>query len=171
MSVSDHEAKNRYRGRHYREDSNRVPGKKNQIANWVVAYRFQLFIATLLIIALILFLNPFPVLDALADRLPFKLGYRVSLLGRWLAYEGGALLLGIVFMSVGAFYSAFQWRRSVIYNQALWSQHCPQCGESDLRRVRRTGRDRLIGKLGFPVRRYYCPGCRWHGLRINESKI
>jgi predicted RNA-binding Zn-ribbon protein involved in translation (DUF1610 family) len=43
---------------------------------------------------------------------------------------------------------------------------CPQCHEHELIRVRRNRRDRALGKLGLPVRRYSCRNCTWHGVRL-----
>ncbi len=43
---------------------------------------------------------------------------------------------------------------------------CPQCHEQELVRVRRNRRDRALGTFGFPVRRYSCRNCTWHGMRL-----
>jgi hypothetical protein len=47
---------------------------------------------------------------------------------------------------------------------------CPDCG-SDLHRIRRRGRDRVLS-LFVPVRRYQCRNhdCQWRGLRVQTSR-
>lgn len=78
----------------------------------------------------------------------------------------GALLLTITLGAAG-----YRLRRRIIHNRRLWMRRCPVCGSEDLRRARRVPRDRLLGLLGIPVRRYICPECRWVGARIDERRI
>ena len=55
-----------------------------------------------------------------------------------------------------------------VKHQGFWSTHCPRCNSKELNRIHRLTGDRLLGSLGFPVRRYRCRNCAWKGLRIYQ---
>ncbi len=78
---------------------------------------------------------------------------------------GGALLLGVL---IG---SSIRAKQHIMMSQAVWSNHCPSCERSSLRRIHRKPLDRFIGRTGIPVRRYMCSACHWHGLRVDETRI
>jgi hypothetical protein len=74
------------------------------------------------------------------------------------------LIVGVV----GLVAWRLRWR--LVTSPGLTEQACPRCG-SDLRRIRRRSRDRLIDVF-VPVGRYQCSNrdCRWRGLRVRESR-
>lgn len=78
----------------------------------------------------------------------------------------GALLL-VATLIAGSY--RVRWR--INHATRFWMHRCPACGGEDLRRVRRNPRDRWLGRLGIPARRYICPECRWVGLRIDQNDI
>jgi hypothetical protein len=85
------------------------------------------------------------------------------------AFLGGnslGLILLVIFV-VTALVSYVVLRRRVLDNPMLYSDAgCPQCWEDELIRVRRQKSDRLIARIGIPVRRYNCRNCDWAGLRL-----
>ena len=65
-----------------------------------------------------------------------------------------------------------QARLQLMQRKVWWrASGCPSCGSEALKRRRRTRLDRLIGRLGIPLRRYICAQCGWQGLRIDESHL
>jgi hypothetical protein len=77
----------------------------------------------------------------------------------------GIFLLIVLF--VLTLVSYFFLRRRLLNNPMFYPQAgCPQCWEYELVRVRRNKSERLVARLGIPVRRYSCRNCDWEGLRI-----
>ena len=73
-----------------------------------------------------------------------------------------AVVLGIIALLI-----ALVGRARVLRNASLYVEAgCPQCQEHDLYRVSRYRRDRVLAALGFPIRRYVCRDCTWHGTRL-----
>ncbi|MDX1688238.1 MAG: hypothetical protein R3248_09670 [Candidatus Promineifilaceae bacterium] len=81
------------------------------------------------------------------------------------------VVLGGLLLLVALIAGAFRLRWRINQTTSLWMRRCPACGNDDLRRARRIRRDRLLGHLGIPVRRYICPECRWVGARIDQHRL
>jgi hypothetical protein len=66
---------------------------------------------------------------------------------------------------------AWRVRQRLMTQPRFAGAKCPRCG-SDLRRIRRRWRDRVVN-LYVPVRRYQCRAaeCTWHGLRVMRSRL
>jgi predicted RNA-binding Zn-ribbon protein involved in translation (DUF1610 family) len=74
------------------------------------------------------------------------------------------ILLGVLLVS----YWRLRWR--IIHTERYWSITCPECGFSELHRIHRRLRGRLVQLMGFPVARYQCSNCGWRGLRIRKAR-
>jgi hypothetical protein len=82
-------------------------------------------------------------------------------------YEGWHGLLWVLGLGVAALITAVLARHRVLSNAALYAEAgCPRCQEHDLFRVSRYRRDRVLAAFGFPIRRYVCRNCTWHGTRL-----
>lgn len=96
----------------------------------------------------------------LGDRLP-----------HWLAYENGSAVFGFILIGLALVWWFFLMRNNINNTRSLWADSCPNCGRTDMKRVHRRFTDRLLGVLGFPVRRYICDNCGWVGSRIDRSRL
>lgn len=94
--------------------------------------------------------------------------------------EGGQILptwqlilpyIGAMLLSGSLIGGASRLRYRINYHEAWWLGPCPRCDKGDLYRAHRRKRDRLLGMLGIPVRRYVCSECHWVGTRIDQSRI
>lgn len=129
-----------------------------------VRYLPDLLILLVLILSVVMLFDPFtPMLDQAT--------------GSWrrflepLATGGLGLALGAIIFLVALAAAGYRVRWRINHMTSLWMRRCPACGGEDLRRARRIRRDRLLGSLGIPVRRYVCPECRWVGARIDQHHI
>ena len=88
-------------------------------------------------------------------------------LGDW-----GLEWLGLILLTATIAYGAIRIHHHLLYRQVWWRRHgCPECGQYELRRQRRTSWDRVVNRLGFPRRRYICPDCHWRGPLIDDAHI
>lgn len=78
---------------------------------------------------------------------------------------------GVMFLFVSLIGGALRLRYRVNYHEEWWIGPCPQCQKGELKRKRRRYGDRLLGRLGMPVRRYACEECQWEGARIDQSRV
>lgn len=78
----------------------------------------------------------------------------------------GAILLAVLFAARGV-------RDTYRSNRTRWVRAgCPECGDTHLRRVRRTPTDRVVGGVtGIPLHRFRCAACKWQGTRVDESYL
>ena len=142
------------------------------IRHWIVTHPLEIILGIMILLAVILFVNPFPALDVAIDGLPFGIGGFANNLGQWIAYEGGAQLSGTVFVVVAISIVLLRVRQNVLNRQTLWSNVCPNCqAQFTLKRTHRALVDKLLNILQVPVRRYRCKSCQWEGRRIDEDQI
>lgn len=145
--------------------------EKNSLQKFVRTYSLELSLVALVLLAIFLFINPLPQIDVLFDKLPFGLHGRIWKISNWLAYKGGAKLIGSAFVAIVAVLGYIRTRQRIVYNRQLWSLRCPTCQVEGLKRTRRTNADKLLTAIGFPVKRCRCSNCQWEGLRIDESRV
>lgn len=124
----------------------------------------------LLLIALIFLLNPFPAFIP-DDPLIGVSGSPGERLLHQLAYTGFGQIVGSGLLVGAAIGGWFRLREKINGRSAYWSGTCPNCQGNTLSRIRRRATDRLICKLGIPVRRFRCDTCRWKGLRIEREHL
>lgn len=90
----------------------------------------------------------------------------VDTVAQWFSSGYKGLILAVALAVIGLL-SFLALRFRVRHNALLYTAAgCPQCQEHELIRVRRRKTDRVIARLGIPVRRYVCRNCSWGGLRI-----
>ena len=87
----------------------------------------------------------------------------------WLAEIGGAQFAGGVVLGLALLGVIGYARRHLMERSKLWIHACPECGSYDLRRSHRRWHDRLLNRLGLPIRRYRCPNCHWRGPRLGSN--
>ncbi len=142
--------------------------RRRQRRSWretaIFRYGPDLLILLLLLLAIGLILLPFGAGASEAGG-SWQQSLEPLLVNRVNVVLGGLLLL--IALVAGGF--RLRWR--INHTTSLWMRRCPACGNDDLRRARRIGRDRLLGLLGIPVRRYICPECRWAGARIDQHRL
>lgn len=85
--------------------------------------------------------------------------------------ETGAIMIGFPTFAVALLLCAWRVRWRINQYEPWWNTHCPACQSDQLKRSRRRPFDRLISKLGIPVRRYVCADCHWEGRRIDPWKV
>ncbi len=142
------------------------------IRYWIITHPLEIMLGVVILLAIILFINPFPQLDIAIDKLPFGIGGFTNNLGQWIAYEGGATLSGGVFIAVAVAIILIRVRQFSLNKKLLWSNRCPQCESSfTLKRIHRSKSDRILNLIMIPVRRYRCRNCQWTGRRIDEDMI
>ncbi len=142
------------------------------IRYWLITHPLELIFVLLLLTAVILYVNPFPQLEIVLDKLPDGIKSLGSNLGNWVAYEGGATLSGGVFVVLAIGIVAIRGRQYAIERKSWWSNHCPNCDtQFSLQRIRRTKLDKAFALLKIPVHRYTCKNCEWRGRRINEDEL
>lgn len=116
-------------------------------------------------LSLLVLLMLVPLLDAVLGI--FKI--QVALLNdlRQTLFSGSAGIIIAVALAGLALFSYFLLRARLLGNRYLYvGEGCPHCAEHELIRVRRYQGDRLLARVGIPVRRYVCRNCAWDGLRI-----
>ncbi|MBK8432603.1 MAG: hypothetical protein IPL28_15490 [Chloroflexi bacterium] len=123
-------------------------------------------------VGVVFLLNPFwPYVQPYSDPLQVTSPGLGDKLPHWLAYEGGAAVLGFIFIAIALLWWAFLVRNAINNTSTLWADACPNCHSPQLKRVHRHLLDRLLNLLGFPVRRYLCEHCNWKGARIDRSRL
>ena len=90
---------------------------------------------------------------------------------RALARETVAILLGLPTFTIGVFLGLWRLRWRINRYEGWWNTHCPDCQSKELKRTRRRPFDRLLGRLGIPVRRYICADCQWEGRRVDPWRV
>ena len=143
---------------------------------WWQEYRVEMGLATAVLIAIFLLVEPWDIRESLfafTRRLMSALSSTVGEAGRavfdWMRSLTLSDATAVVILMGVVFAAAWRVRWRVMRSERFWSSHCPQCDSTELHRIRRRFPDRLLGKLGFPVRRYRCSGCGWQGLRIYKK--
>ncbi|MBN1317154.1 MAG: hypothetical protein JXA42_16850 [Anaerolineales bacterium] len=140
-----------------------------RIPDWIVDYAVELGIGAAILCAIFLLVEPWNLRECLTA----FIGQIVEIITMSLSIFGNFIkrltlsdtiaifiLLGVIFVII----MRIRWR--ILRNDRFWSDHCPRCDSSGLKRVRRHWLDKLIGISGIPVRRYRCSECRWRGLRV-----
>lgn len=86
---------------------------------------------------------------------------------------GGAEAISIGFPGfvLGLLLGAWRLRWRINRYERWWNACCPSCASNELKRKRRRPFDRLLGRLGIPVRRYICASCQWEGRRIDPWRV
>lgn len=144
-------------------DSDRQKARSQSGAR-VLSLLVNAALISLLLLALLLIVNPFP--RWVAPPVP---NANLSL-AQVIAYRGGALLVGLLLLVTVVLLGASRIRAYVFRIERLQSDACPVCGSHDLRRIHRRWYHRLPGVLGIPVRRYVCASCQWRGGRIDRQR-
>jgi predicted RNA-binding Zn-ribbon protein involved in translation (DUF1610 family) len=87
----------------------------------------------------------------------------------WLTSGSRGLVITIGFALIGLI-AFVLFRMRALNNLSLYmGADCPNCGEHEFIRVRRRQGDRMVARMGIPVRRYVCRNCSWEGLRIGKA--
>ncbi len=88
----------------------------------------------------------------------------------WLAYQGGAQLVGVGGFLMAGFFNLLSWRRHYMYDKTRWrTKGCPNCHEHSLRRTKRTTAELLLRLLFIPIGRFVCTNCGWKGRLIQDD--
>lgn len=90
-------------------------------------------------------------------------------LAAWLG--NGAIILGVPLFALSLIAIGWRLRWRINNHQPWWNDACPTCSSEALKRKRRRDFDRLICRLGIPVRRYICADCRWEGNLIDHRRV
>ena len=167
---SDSEGREREKRRSTRPWKPNVP---RVIRDWWV----EIAVGLLILFAAFLLLERMDIRQSLLAAVRGLLAGLSSLLG-----TGAGLVIGfirgtspsdlvayaLIIAVVGVVAWRLRWR--LVSSPRLTKQACPKC-DSELRRIRRRGRDRLLD-IYIPVRRYQCSNrdCRWRGLRVHRSR-
>lgn len=162
MSEPPHSSEQQAEYRRRRSRRSRTQRRK-QIKRWLLHNGLDILLTLLLIGSIIMLFNPLPLFAA-----PGRFG---AGLGFWLAYEGGIQSIGGVILAGTVLVGAMRLRQRINARRAWWARHCPNCGSSQLSRIHRNWIDRLVSRLGIPIRRFVCRDCHWRGARIDESRI
>lgn len=85
--------------------------------------------------------------------------------------ETGGILVGLPAFVVGVMLGVWRMRWQINRYEGWWNTHCPHCRSKELKRTYRRPFDRLLGRLGIPVRRYICTNCQWEGRRIDPWRV
>jgi hypothetical protein len=141
-----------------------------RIPNWIIDYAVELGIGAAILIAVFLLLEPWNLRECLISLIKLLIGKITMSLNSFIANFINRLSLsdaiGILILLGVTIVIIFRIRWRILNNDHFWSDHCPRCDSSGLKRVRRYWFDRLIGVFGIPVRRYRCSDCKWRGLRV-----
>lgn len=131
---------------------------------WIDSYWPDLLIILAIGAAVVLFLNPFPAISG-----PLSLIHRR--LATWLVRGGGALFVAVIWTLL--LFPAVLWRIHwrVVHVKRWSSRQCPRCHSNELKRIHRTNFAHFLNRLNIPARSYFCPNCRWRGVRIDEAKV
>jgi hypothetical protein len=121
--------------------------KRQRLGDWLRARFYAFLLLALFGLTAVFIWNPFGLPPATA----------------WVIAGVSALAFGGV--------ALWRLRERINHNAAWLDRACPQCGSPELKRVHRKPRERLLGALGIPVRRYVCADCRWRGARIDERRV
>jgi hypothetical protein len=149
--------------------------RKSRIPPWVRDYAIELGLVFSILIAIFLLVEPWEIrktVFGLVRRSIHAFDKATSTIwnivlqwfgGLTLSDATAIVLLAVVFVVAGL---RLRWR--IIRSPRLYSNHCPTCNASGLKRIHRRWIERLPTLLGIPVRRYYCGHCGWRGLRIRS---
>ena len=139
--------------------------------DWATVWR-PLLALLLAAVGVIFLLNPFwPFIPRYTDPTQVANPQLGDRLPHWLAYEGGAAVLGLIFIALAVLWAAYLGRERINNNSQLWADACPHCHQATLKRIHRRPLDRLWNLLGFPVRRYLCEHCGWKGSRLDRTRL
>jgi hypothetical protein len=146
-------------------------GERRHQRRRYVAERIGFLLWTLFLLAAgtLLVLNPFATMSVATSPMPdtMTLAQRITTVGQtWLAHQKGAEFLGILVLvgaTVGAWIEARRW---FLAGSALWQHICPNCENTNIKRIHRRFIDRVANWAGVPIRRYMCPKCGWVGPRL-----
>lgn len=150
----------------HRHKKRRVHGNKQE--RFWQKYRLESGLLGVGLLSLVLLINPWHLFipATLVDHTTTRN------LAHYVAHEGGSELLGGIFLLLTFTLGLIYTRKLLLSNQRLWRRAgCPHCGRDDLRRTSRLWYDRVLNRLGLPVRRYICADCHWQGTRIDESHL
>ena len=90
-------------------------------------------------------------------------------LGAFVGRLGMFDILGVIFAVAGLVFVSWRVRVRFLASERWRARACPKCG-GEITRIQRRPLDRILGKLFLPhARRYYCPKCKWSGLRHRGS--
>lgn len=96
--------------------------------------------------------------------------YGIPFVLAWLAYQGGAQIVGGVGFLVSSFSALWLWRSNYMYDRTRWrTKGCPNCHEQTLRRTKIKTAEILLRLLFIPVGRYVCSNCGWKGRRVQDD--
>ena len=143
---------------------------------WVREYWIEWALVSAVLVAIFLLVEPWQIRASLFTLARSGMGLLSSTLGaavrsvfawaRGLTLSDATavmILLGVLVIA------GWRLRYRVVNSERYWHTHCPECGSSLLHRTHRRFGDRVLGRLGFPVRRYSCSSCGWRGLRIHNK--
>ncbi len=137
--------------------------KKSATPSWIVRYGIDILCILSFVIAILMLLNFF-VREASHE-------WHYTPLGQWLLFQGGLRSFGAFVLVVTILLGSLRLRWRINQHKSWWAKSCPQCGSTHLNRIHRTPFDRLLGRVGIPVRRYICRECHWQGRRIDERHV
>jgi hypothetical protein len=144
---------------------------------WMREYSIEIGLGVAVLIAIFLLVEPWEIratvfrwVKRLVDSLSVFVGGFRDRVVDWVVgltlsdATAVVILLGVLLVA----YFRVRWR--VINSRRYWSTICPECGFSQLHRIHRHFRGRVMQILGFPVARYQCGNCGWRGLRIRKAR-
>lgn len=85
--------------------------------------------------------------------------------------DNGAIIIGLPTLVLSLVGLVWRLRWRVNHYQPWHNDACPSCQSAQLKRKRRRYGDRLLGRLGIPVRRYICADCHWQGRLIDKRRV
>jgi hypothetical protein len=105
--------------------------------------------------------------DARTDRIAVLSGLPWWL--SWLGYGWGATIIAAIALLGAALLAAqIGYTRVVLRPESQYSAGCPNCQQTDLKRINRETSDYVMNLVGVPVRRFKCTQCGWTGRRIYQ---
>jgi hypothetical protein len=153
------------------------PSRARRVLAFLSEWRAEILVVFLVALAIFLLVERMQIRQTLLGSLRQGLQALRSLgggAGRWVVnfVERTTLsdLTGYTLLLIAVAFVAWRTRWRLMRMPRFTAAVCPHCG-SDLRRVHRRPRDRLLD-LFVPVRRYRCKNrdCYWSGLRVKRSR-
>lgn len=148
-----------------------------KLPGWTREYAIELGLALAILTAIFLLVEPWDIRATLfrwARRAYSGLAGSLGEAGRAVIDWARGLTLSdataVAILLVVSLVALWRVRWRIIHSERYWSTSCPQCGLSELRRVRRRLAGYLLKRVGFPVARYHCSNCAWSGLRIRKRE-